>query len=409
MNKGPDTARTMLQSLTALAERRGRDATLELYARRAERRSIERCGDVFPERVGEGSEEGITARVDRRERGGIALASATGAIATVGTAVIERAERSPGEIDPGGAPWARELEGEREDHDDDVELPPIDRSRRWLDEATAAVEAVGGIRVARAWYHVASTTEAWVGEGWCATRRRCRAWAVAEIEGERLSVRRPLRVAARHWSALDVGGWAEELQDRMWPSDEGAAPRLNGPVLLAPSAAAAWIRAWADARRSAAARIEPRAGVRLVDDPTDPAATMGGRFDDVGMTSAPADLAGVEPPPLDGCARRPALGDRPRRAAAHLVVEAGRAEMPDDAEVVLALQLLPGNAGRLRVVVDGGRLRGGRPAWCFRGHHWEVDAGAWLRRCVGTVGPVRHCYGGVTTPALLLGAERVGS
>jgi hypothetical protein len=143
----------------------------------------------------------------------------------------------------------------------------------------------------------------------------------------------------------------------------------------------------------------------VTDDPTDPGALFGGKFDDAGFPTAAKTLwrGGRVVDRLRGAGhyRRPSYRDRPGPMPTHLVVDVPASKPPSRFLLVTRMTLHPLGPLRWGLEVDGAVLDDGQPASGIRGGFIATSPMELARRCVASVGPTRESHLGVRTAALL--------
>ena len=362
-----------------------------------------------------GQEEGIALRLhDGHE---VVFAAAAGSDERNLRWLLDRATHGYGPQLTGDRPWASGARHRLEDCDDSVALPSSEEIQAWLHRGLARLTKGGsafGRRfvAARAWVEAASTVECWVADGGLvAIRTRVRAWAGVHPRvriGPATREARPMIVASRRWADLEHDGWEILAGDRFRVAGRPAAPRaMKCPVLFSPEASATLVLALVRSLHGPGQRLDRPVGPgwKVIDDPLDPRALMGGSFDDACFPTEPRMLAdgrtsvGLAEGP--GCNRRSSYRDAPASRPSHLVVEPGDGTPPARAVLAATVALHPLTARNWIIEFEGGLLDSGQPGPTIERGFISTTPENLVQRCAAALGAVRDAYLGVRTPALL--------
>jgi hypothetical protein len=372
---------------------------VELYARtsRRIRVSIDAGGRL---RVDRGTDEGLAVRAFDARRRILGFAAASGLDPGDGARAAQRAEADAVPFD-GERPWSRRAGAWTDGTESFPDLPSTDDLAAWL---AGAVRRSSCVPTEDPWVEASSTIEtSWTREGsW--RRSRLRIWGivvgpcVASPKAEPV----PRVVAARSLSALPSDPWPVHGGAGRSRSCRSESVVFDGDALAA--VVPTLVRALADNGPAHRVRVGPGWVVR--DDPTDPAALVGGPWDDAGFPTRPVSLADgrtiVGRIAGPGSFRRGSFRDLPEPAPTLLRVEPPAVvSSPGDVRIVAA-RIHP-LEGRWILEVDGTDPKGG----AFHGLLIRTDPRGLVARCVGGVGPAVLRAGTVLTPALRFEGLRV--
>jgi hypothetical protein len=407
----PDEFDSCLMKLHERARTAARGADVELYGRASSTTRAMRLPGGR-QRFIVGSEEGIAVRTRSRKghEAGFAAHSGLGD-ASVEWAVAE-ALACPRWI--GEHSWPECDSGPRIDRDLS-DAPTRSDLSQWLHRAWERLS--GSPRSGRpapapvaGWVEVAATVEGWVADGGLrASRSRVRAWALVEMAPARggLGGVRPIQVARRRFQDLAESAWAGILEDR-WLPGQGSRPAAarRASVLFNPECAASLLHAVVKSQQTPAQEsLSVGPGWKIADDPVEPGALFGSRFDDAGFRTQRTVLAdgsrwtGV----LSGKGhyRRPSFRDPPAPAPSGIVAFSEPAAPPGECVLVSGMALHALGPDRWILQVDAAEMAGSRPGPCLEGAFIRTSPGELAQRCVATVGPARRSHLGALTPALL--------
>jgi len=407
----PEEFDECLMKLHERARAAARGTDVELYGRAA---STMRAAHLpgGRQRFVTGSEEGIAVRTrslkDRET--GFAACSGLGD-SSVAWAVAEALDggRSSGESSwPSGD---SELVIDR----DVAELPTQSELSEWLHNAWERLSrpSRGGKPAPKplsGWVEVAATVEGWVADGGIrASRGRVRAWALVEMaptHGGPGGIR-PIQVARRRFQDLAASAWAGALDDR-WLPGQGSRPAAarRASVLFNPECSANLLHAVVRSQQTPGQEnLSVGPGWKIADDPVEPDALFGGKFDDAGFRTQRTVLADgrrwAGTLSGEGHYRRPSFRDPPAPAPSGVVAFSKPVPPPDECVLVSGMALHVLGPDRWILQVDAAEMAGSRPGPCLEGAFIRTSPGELAQRCIATVGPSRRAHLGALTPALL--------
>ena len=366
-----------LASLDATLGALRADVHCEVFIRRTRRVCVEI--EQGRTRVREGWEEGTAIRI-RGAGGAVHFGAASGGDVNAAVLAQAAAWAHPGIPPRDNAPvWAGP--GEQLDIEDPALLPEVAEVEAWLrraaGQARATLDAAIGVETLG------------TGGGLRSCRVRGMVWARLFEDGTVRSA------VARRLSVLDPADWDEPAG----PSN-GPWPPSSHPVVLLPGAAGALAPVLV-----AAVPVGAEAGPGWVceDDPGDPDAPGGGRFDDTGFPAEPLLLADgrrvIAAPRGPGRRRRPSFRQPPIERAANLRFTPS-GSWSGDGLLVRSVRIQP-EGTTWCTALEGARAKGGRPISPWR--RWMVRASPedWVGACRAAVGPVRRTPEGVATGSLV--------
>jgi hypothetical protein len=402
----PDDSLERLRELHRRARRRAGRRGVELYHRAATTLRVTRARGAATDEVQTGHEDGLAVRTFDPSNGCVGFAATSGCREGAVDWVVGRATES--ELAEAGCPWA---EGHGTMIDRDPAVSDWDEARvgRWIDDALSRLPGDDAPRSVSV--EIARTVETWVADGGPAgSRVRTRAWAVAQglPQGVSTSSPAPLITAARSPQNLDVRAWSALVAERTWSSGIRATS-FNGKsaVVFRQESAATLVQVLVQALSTPDQPliIPVGPGWKLVEDPLEPGALLGGTFDDCGFPAVSKTLA-------DGCRtsdtlsgpgswRRGSYRDRPRPMAANVRVASLEATLPRDSVAATTVVLHRLDPARWAIEFTGGLLSGGEAGPSISRGFIEIGPEALVRRCAGTIGVARADHRGVTCPGLV--------
>jgi len=387
----PPKLDTCLAKARELLDRVGETATvdrLELFCRVTASARVSVSATGMERSVAVGIERGLAVRV-WADASAPRFAAVSGSDEAAARRAVALAMRAP----PCGPDSTAAPPGPSEgapllDEDPAYGPPRVGDLEDWLDAAAGRVR----------WIESASTVECVVSTGSvAAARSRSRVWS---LNGPRsLAASRGLRLPLPLRSSSD----SEESSFVETGVLDAGARRL--PWLVRPEPAALLVQALVrHFHRPGSRAVEVGPAWRVADDPTDPRALFGGRFDDTGFPSGRVVLADggrwLSGLAVRGHLRRASFRDPPVPMPSHLVVSDGDDPEPPDALVVTALRIHP-LGDRWFLELEGRVQWRGSHGGGFRGLVVAARPDSLPRRCVGSVGPARLSHRGVVTPSLV--------